>query len=156
FARIAAGRYRPDHITQVGDVDVVVDHHHELAPIGAGAGARGNQQRLLGMARIGLADRHHGERPALRAIDEAPDALYLGDAGALELVPQHGGAERQRDEIVGRLERRRAEHDWVVAVVDALDLHHRHFTDGRVGVVAGPLAERAFLRRLAVVVGRDL
>src|SRR3989449_9855629 len=81
---------------------------------------------LLRMAGVGLLDRDDVEHArAARLVD--PHAAHAGEAGALDLVPDHAGLH----DALGVREVRRRQHrageaeDRVVAVIDALDAHHR-------------------------------
>src|SRR3990172_7640087 len=47
LAHIAAGRYGPDDVEGVGDIDIVVDYHDKFSAPGTGAGAGGDQQCLF-------------------------------------------------------------------------------------------------------------
>ena len=73
-----------------------------------------------------------------------------GEAGALDLVPDHAGLHHAfgEREVGRRLHRRGDRQDRIVAVIDALDVHQR-LRARRRGVVAGELAERAFLGGVA-------
>ncbi len=102
------------------------------------------------MSRVTLLDGDHRKRPGLTAVNEAPNPFDFGDAGFLQLLPERRRTERYREVTRRRFERRRAEQDRIVAVVNALDLHDRRLADVGVGEIAGPFAEGTFFRHLCV------
>src|SRR6266404_7587725 len=148
LGRVAARAHRPQHLVEVRRVDVVVDDHHEAAEVGARLAACGEQRRLLRVAGVGLLDRDDVEHArAARLVH--PHAAHAGEAGALDLVPDHAGL---HDALgvrkVGGWHHRTGEaEDRVVAVIDALDAHHRLLA-APAGVIAGELAERTLRSRL--------
>src|SRR5438309_6323929 len=106
-------------------------------------------QRLPRMAGIRLLDGDDVEH-ARTARLVPPHALHARQPGALDLVPDHAGfhdALRIR-KIRWRDHRTCKAEDRVVAVIDALDAHHR-LPAAPAGVVAGELAERALGHRVA-------
>src|SRR5437016_8197350 len=151
LGRVAARAHRPEDLVEVRRVDVVVDDHHEAAEVGARLAACGQQRRLLRMAGVGLLDRDDVEHArAARLVH--PHAAHAGEAGALDLVPDHA----RLHDALGVREVRRRQHrageaeDRVVAVIDALDAHHR-LRAAPAGVIAGELAERALGQRVCRV-----
>src|SRR5439155_23858566 len=113
---------------------------------------------------VALIDRDRVEEPRAAHL-VAPDADDAGDARALEVATQPGGAHERAVEglLVRRHVRWRREDDRILAVVDRLDRHDRLLAlTGR--VVAGPLAERTLVHLVGAVgeslhhdlgVGRD-
>src|SRR5262249_2346130 len=142
--RIATGRHRPDHIIEIGRIDVGVDHHDPAARIVARVAAGHQHAGLLGVTRMQLLDRDYDEH-ADRACLMAPYALDAVEAGALDLVPDHA---RLHDALgerrVGRRpHRRRHGEDRIVAVIDTTHAHDRLIAH-MARVIAGELAERSF------------
>src|SRR5215470_7144288 len=136
LGRLAARRYRPHNVGEVGRVDVVVHHHHEAPHIGVGGS---DQRGALGVAVVALPERYYGHQ--LRYM--LPHADYVGDAGGFEIAPDAGGAQRQAEMEARRLHGRRAEQNRIVAVMDGGNLHDRTGALVR-REIAGELAERAF------------
>src|SRR4029434_9395914 len=98
---VTARSDRPDDVGRVGDIDIVIDDHDKLSSVSSRPRARGNEQRLFGVPGIALLDCDHGERARLAAVNETPDALDFRNSRFLQLLPEGGGAERDR-EITGR------------------------------------------------------
>src|SRR5262245_54045593 len=63
-ARIAARAHRPDHVVEVGRVDVVVDDDGPAVAIGAGVTMGRHHAGLLGVAAIELLDRYRQHEAA--------------------------------------------------------------------------------------------
>ena len=103
------------------------------------------------MPGVALPDRHHRKEPRPAHL-VAPHAGHVGDARQGELLVDRRRA--QEGAVVGQfgrgLDRRGAEENRVVAVVERLDLHHRLFPL-RAGIVARPLAERPLRQPVARV-----
>src|SRR6185437_10960279 len=123
--RVAARDDGPHHVFHVRDVDVVVDDDRQPVHLHPGAALRGDEARLLAVARVLGLDGDHGHQPVACRWGR-PDALDGRHAGPLQLVPDHPGAEVGEEPVVlvRRLALRAAEDDGVVAVVDPLDLDH--------------------------------
>src|SRR5438045_201531 len=134
--------HRPHDVVQVHHVDVVVDDDDVAPEVRAGVHGRREMTDLARVSRVALLDAHRVEE-ARTADLVAPDALDSRDPDRLELRPQQRRPEERPVEglLVGRLVRRRAEDDRVVAVIERLDLHER-LGPRITGVVARPLAER--------------
>ena len=152
IARVAARAHRPDHVVEVGRVDVVVDHDGPAIVVGAGVAVRGHHRGLLGVAAVQRLDRDHQHEAAAAGLMR-PYALHAGDAGGLELVPDRTAAVGAEIEgvVVRRHRRDRADQDRIVAVHQRVDAD-RWLEVAAARVVAGPFAERAFLDP---VVGMD-
>src|SRR5262249_6918573 len=116
LARVAACAHRPDHIIDVGRVDIVVHHDGPAVAVGAGVAVRRHHAGLLGMAAVEGLDRDHQHEAAAAGLVR-PYALHLGDAGGLELIPHRAAAVGAEIEgVVVRWHRRdRAHEDRVVA-----------------------------------------
>src|SRR5258706_8263198 len=86
--RIAACRHRPDHVMQIGGIDVLIDDDHPAAGVNARPAIGRQHARLLRVPRIHLLDRHHVEEPP-RARFVVPPALHARKPRFLDLVPDH-------------------------------------------------------------------
>src|SRR6266516_7589569 len=102
----------------------------------------GDVSGLHRMPRVALSDRHADQHPR-RADLMRPHRLHIGHAGFDDVLSEQRRARHRAvpRELVGRPERRAAEDDRIVAMVDRLNVEHwlRPYI---AGVVAGPLAER--------------
>src|SRR5581483_7115925 len=127
-----------------GRVDVFVDHDHVTAEVRAGVHLRGGEHRLARVAGIALLDGDDVEQSSAAGF-VAPHAFDVGNAGLFDLLPdQRCFHHAFRDRIIRRrTARTRAAENRVVAVVDIFHTNHRLGPAGA-GIVAGPLAERAF------------
>ena len=115
-----------------------------FAGIGAALAGAGDVQRLSRVAGIALAQLDRGEacrRPGL----VIPDAEHVGNAACLERAPNlcRAGNAFEQAGLVDRFVLRRASQYRLVAVENGLDAHERPFLRV-VGVIAHPVAERAF------------
>src|SRR5262245_41926510 len=98
---------------------------------------------LRSMAGIALADRDAMEH-ARSADLVAPDLLHIRHARVGHVLLDGGGAHHRaiaRHLVGPRAHRWHADEDWIVAVVDRLDVKHRAVL-GAAGIVARPFAER--------------
>src|SRR5688500_10427025 len=96
FTHMAASGNRPDNVGRIGDVDVVIDNHDELAAIGAGTSAGGDEQSLFRMTCVALFDGYDGKRSRLAAVYKPPYYFDLGNACLLQLIPKPGIADPRR------------------------------------------------------------
>ncbi len=79
FLGIGAREHRPKQVIEIGDVDIVVDHHDVFRGIGGGAALRCDVRGLHRVARIALRDRERVQHA--RAADlVAPHLLHAGHA----------------------------------------------------------------------------
>ena len=92
----------------------------------------------------------------MTAVNEAPDALDLGNSGFLQLLPKGGGAERDREITGWGFQRRRPQHNRIISVIHPLHYHDGGFADVLLGEVTRPLPKRSFLGHLLVFHGRKL
>src|SRR4029077_7652599 len=129
FPNMTARRNGPYNVGGIGNVDVVVYDHNELSSVRSRACSCGDEQRLFGVARIALMDGHDSKWSRLAAVNEPPNALNFGNPGFFQLFPQGCGAERNGQIACRWFERRRAEEDRIVAVVNALHYHHGSLAD---------------------------
>src|SRR5262249_1855780 len=104
----------PDDVGRVGDINVVVHDDDKLSSIGSVPRAGGDARGLFGVSGIALLDRDHGKWTGLAAINETPDAFDLGNSGFLQLLPEGGGAERDREITGRRFQWWRAEHNRII------------------------------------------
>src|SRR5579864_2415747 len=142
----------PDHLLEIRDVDIVVDHDRVAAAIGSDVAHGGDMAGLPGVAGIALLDGNDEQKPRAANLVR-PGGCDAGDAVLLDVLAQQ---RRANDgaitaDFVRRALGRAAEQDRVVAVIDGLDVQYR-LGPQVAGVIAGPLAERAFD---AYVVGLD-
>src|ERR1700692_4611784 len=141
---IRARDQRPDHLFQVRDVDVFVDHDHIAPAIGADVALRGDVAGLLAVARIALVHRDAEEQPRIADLVR-PGRGDAGHAGLLDILAQqrraHYGAVAA--DLVRWPLRHAAEQDRLVAMIDRLDVDHR-LGPVVAGVIAGPFAEWPF------------
>src|SRR5205823_6648039 len=85
--RIGARADRPDHLVQVGDVDVIVDDHRDAAEVSTAPALAGNVPGLACVAGVALLDGDHVEEPAA-ADPMAPGGHHVRDAGQAQLAPE--------------------------------------------------------------------
>src|SRR5579864_8089207 len=142
----------PDHLLEIRDVDIVVDHDRVAAAIGSDVAHRGDMAGLPGVAGIALLDGNHEQEPRAANLMR-PSGRDAGHTGLLDVFPQQC---RTNDgaitaDFVRRTLGRAPEQNRIVAVIDRLDVQYR-LGPQVAGVIAGPLAERSFD---AHVVGLD-
>src|SRR5205823_3493541 len=143
---IAAGGDRPDDVSQIRGVDVFVDDDDETAVIIAGAGTERGDAGLLCVAVIALLDRNDDERCAAGgggSADVTPHSLDIWNVGLVEVIPDCRGAYGNAERNKGRLHRRRAGENRIIAIIELLDANDR-FVGCAVSIVARPLAEGPF------------
>src|SRR5262249_3735111 len=157
---IGAGDHRPQHVVEIGQVDVVIADHDIFRGVGRTAALGSDVRGLHRVARIALRDRHRVQH-ARGADLVAPHLIHARHAGIDHVLLDDG---RAHDGAIARhlvragAHRRHAEQDRVVAVIDRLDVDDRDLTHAA-GVVAGPFAERPLrvgLARLDVAFDHDL
>ncbi len=151
--RIGARDHGPEHVIEIGHIDVVVAYHDILRRIGRAAALRGNVGGLHRVARIALCDRH-GMQHAGAADFVTPHLIDARHAGVDHVLLDDGRAHHgavARHLVRSRAHRRHAQQDRIVAMIDRLDVDHRHLAHAA-RIVTGPFAERA-LR--VFLVGRD-
>ena len=143
-----ARRHRPQHLVDVGRIDVVVDHDHVLAEIRACGALRGERHHLRCVPGVLLLDRDDRDAPA-RSFGDRPHALDARDAELLQIGPDARGAQRCPEEarlVRGAIGHQRAGERRVRAVAQLLHAHERRRA-ARAAVVAGEFAEGAFGER---------
>jgi len=86
IAWIAARAHRPNHVVEVGRIDVIVDHDGPAVVVGASMAMRGHHAGLLGMAAVKRLDRDHEHEPTATGFMR-PHPLHARDARRFELVP---------------------------------------------------------------------
>src|SRR5574342_373129 len=61
---VGPGGNGPNHIAQIGDIDVVIDHNRVSADVNARGALRSEHPSLAGMAWVALLDGDHVKKPA--------------------------------------------------------------------------------------------
>ena len=145
FCGIASRAHRPNHVEQVGRIDILVDHGDEPSEIRPRLATGGEQAGLAGMARISLLDGDYVEHA--RATEFMHHTPVTPDRPARSTSSQimpafitHLLNEKSDGGCIGD-----AIEDRIVAIIDPLDLDHRLLTRAR-RIISGEFAERSFLR----------
>src|SRR5262249_6950004 len=86
IARIATRAHGPDHIIEVGWIDVIVDDDGPAIVISPGVAMGGHHAGLLGMAPVQRLDRDHQHEPAAAGL-MGPHPLDATNARRFELIP---------------------------------------------------------------------
>src|SRR5262249_11616177 len=133
-----------------------VHAYGKLSPVGSSPRARGNEQCLFGVSGITLLDGDHGEWARLAAVNETPDALHFGNSGLLQLLPKRSGTERDGEITGWGFQRRRAQHNRIISIIDPLHHHDWRFADVLLGEITRPLPKGSFLGHLLVLHVRKL
>src|SRR5262245_13473344 len=140
--RIHSSAQGPDYLFQLHRIDVVVHGHVVTIHAGAGLHACHRGEGMHGVTGVPLLERydHH------QSMAVAPNALDIGDARLLEVVPYARREKRNAVTLGDRKEWWVAEQDRVVAMQDSPYPNDTLFA--AVCVIAGPLAEGSFQLRL--------
>src|SRR5262245_48522221 len=113
---IKASSYGPEHIIQIPDMDVVVDHHNVTTQIGAGMALASDESSLFRVAWVALFDCDHNHESLgwRRQIN----STNVRNAGLLHSVPYCGCPQTGSIHAMnGWLERRSATNNRIVAMV---------------------------------------
>src|SRR5258707_728635 len=146
FAGVHPVSERPFNLLVIRGIDVLLHHNDVLVAVLGGAVAPERRSYLLGLPLVVFFDLD-ADVDAIRNRRRI-DVENTGDAGAVENVPGDARALHRRHDAVlavrpwqGALQR--TAEDRIAAVSDAGDFHRRT-RRGKVGHVAGELAERTF------------
>src|SRR5262245_59855102 len=141
---VRAREHGPDQLFEIGHIDVVVDHDHVAAAIGADVAHGRDMAGLLGMAGIALVDGDGEQEPRVTDLVR-PGRRHPRHARLLDILAQQRRADHGAiaTNLVRRTLRHAAEQYRIVAIVDSLDVEHG-FGPQVAGVIAGPFAERPF------------
>src|SRR5262245_11633266 len=147
--RIASGSDRPENISRIGGIDIVVNDDYEASQKSAFPSTQGDMSRLARVAAVALPQRNDLQESHSRF--ELPHALDVGDAALFQFIPDFGGAKKEREIAVQWINFKISNNrdDGVGPVIHALDVNHRSRAGGR-SIVPRPFAKGTFGSRLYI------